>query len=72
MGKGMSNYEETIGNVGSSFEEGPQSKVGRDSPRNIFFFKSKKRSRRCRRKAGGARTHSLDPFITHGEPFGLY
>ncbi|KAJ0617142.1 hypothetical protein HanIR_Chr02g0098191 [Helianthus annuus] len=56
MGKGSSSNGEAESNVGLNLEEGSTSKVDGDSPRNIFYFKSKKRSRRCRRKASWAQS----------------
>ncbi|MFS8018517.1 hypothetical protein Hanom_Chr15g01392981 [Helianthus anomalus] len=47
------------------YGEGSSSKVVGDKVGDIFFFKSKKRSRRYRKKA--VRAHSRDPFNCHGE-----
>ncbi|MFS8018845.1 hypothetical protein Hanom_Chr15g01396861 [Helianthus anomalus] len=41
-GNGSNFNEEAKGNVHLSFEEGSTSKNGGDSPRNIFYFKSRK------------------------------
>ncbi|KAF5822052.1 putative RNA recognition motif domain, nucleotide-binding alpha-beta plait domain superfamily [Helianthus annuus] len=65
MGKEYSNYEETAAKVFPDFEVGSTSKLGGDNSRKIFFFKSKKRSRRCRIRVG--RAHSVDPFSSHWE-----
>ncbi|KAM0054849.1 hypothetical protein Hdeb2414_s0006g00199421 [Helianthus debilis subsp. tardiflorus] len=66
MGKGSSFNVEAESNVGLNLEEGSTSKVVGDSPRNIFYFKSRKRSRRCRRKASWAQSRGkidgLDSF----------
>ncbi|KAM0040229.1 hypothetical protein Hdeb2414_s0012g00391371 [Helianthus debilis subsp. tardiflorus] len=68
LGNGISFFEDNNYCDGSNSDVGPQSKVGGDPSKNVFFFKSKKkRSRRCRRRAGGAGTQSSEPVLNFGE-----
>ncbi|MFS8023287.1 hypothetical protein Hanom_Chr16g01449711 [Helianthus anomalus] len=64
-GKGGGSYDRSAEGVLHDHEKGSPSKVVGDKAGEIFFFKSKKRSRRYRKKAG--RAHSRDPFNCHGE-----
>ncbi|KAJ0467686.1 putative RNA recognition motif domain, nucleotide-binding alpha-beta plait domain superfamily [Helianthus annuus] len=75
-GSGDSISKEDIGKVGGNDDRsaegflhehgmGPYSKVGGDNAGGIFFFNSKKRSRRFRKRAG--RTQSRDPVKGHGD-----
>ncbi|MFS7927407.1 hypothetical protein Hanom_Chr04g00308721 [Helianthus anomalus] len=64
MVKGTSFNAEAKGNVDLNSEEGSSSKVVGDSPRNNFYFKSRKMSRRCRRKARWAQ--SIRKFVNKG------
>ncbi|KAJ0545535.1 putative RNA recognition motif domain, nucleotide-binding alpha-beta plait domain superfamily [Helianthus annuus] len=75
-GSGDSFSKDDTGKEGGSYDrsaegflhdhgKGSLSKVVGDKAGDIFFFKSKKRSRRYRKKAG--RAHSRDPVNCHGE-----
>ncbi|KAJ0788214.1 putative RNA recognition motif domain, nucleotide-binding alpha-beta plait domain superfamily [Helianthus annuus] len=65
MGKGGSNNDRSAEGAFNDLEEGSTSKVVGDNSRNIFFFESKKRTKRYRKKGG--RAQSIDPLNSHGD-----
>ncbi|MFS7988260.1 hypothetical protein Hanom_Chr11g01032621 [Helianthus anomalus] len=65
MGKGGSNIDRSAEGAFNDVDEGSTSKDVRDNSRNIFFFESKKRTRRYRKKGG--RAQSNEPLNSHGE-----